>query len=444
MLRHHVKFYLPGSLRKYLFSGGLLRTLSVLLIVLATAIAVLLVFNLGLGDQQVDTPIEHTYSIEDPEFRHTMGRLLGPGLVEGNSIETLINGEEIFPAMLAAIRSAQKTITLETYIFYPGKTARQFADALNERARHGVQVHVLLDWIGGQVRDDVAERMEDSGVHLRWYHAPRLTTLPIMNNRTHRKILVVDGKTGFIGGVDIGDKWRGDAEKPTHWRDTHFRITGPAVGQLQAAFMDNWLQTTGEVLAGPKYFPDLAPQGKLPAQVFTSSSGGGAESMQLMYLMSIAAARKSIHLASAYFIPDEVSTQQLIDAAKRGVKVQVIVPGDEIDWAVVRHASRHTWGPLLEAGVEIYEYQPARYHVKLLVVDGAWTSAGSSNFDPRSFAINDEANLNVYSPAFARTQIEIFNRDLRQSRRITLEEWRARSLWTKLLDQASALLSPQL
>ncbi|HEU4708736.1 MAG TPA: phospholipase D-like domain-containing protein [Methylophilaceae bacterium] len=444
MLRHHLKFHLPGSLRKYLTSGRWSRTFAFLLTILATTLAVLLVFNLGLGDQQVDKPLNHTYSIEDSEFRHAISRLLGPGLVEGNQIDTLINGEEIFPAMLAAIRSAQKTITLETYIFYPGKTARQFADALIERAQHGVQVYVLLDWVGGQVRDDVAERMEDSGVQLRWYHAPRLTSLPIMNNRTHRKILVVDGKTGFIGGVDIGDKWRGDAEKPLHWRDSHFRITGPVVGQLQAAFMDNWLQTTGELLTGPQYFPDLEVEGRLPAQVFISSSGGGAESMQLMYLMSIAAAQKSIHLSSAYFIPDEVSTQQLINAAKRGVKVQIIVPGDEIDWAVVRRASRNTWGPLLEAGVEIYEYQPSRYHVKLLVVDGVWTSVGSSNFDPRSFAINDESNLNVYSAAFAQKQIEIFNRDLRQSRRITLQEWRERSLWNKFLDEASTLLSPQL
>lgn len=414
------------------------------LIVLVTVLVTLLVANLSLGDQQLDARIEHSNAVHEAAFRHTMGSILGPGFEEGNRIETLVNGSEIFPAMLDAIRSAKHTVTLETYILYSGETARQFADALIERARAGVDVRVLLDWFGGHLRDDVTEQMENSGVDLRWYHRPAWNTLHLMNNRTHRKILVIDGRTGFTGGVDIADKWRGNAQNPNHWRDTHYRITGPVVGQLQAAFADNWLQATGEILHGPEYFPEIPEQGSMLAQVFTSSRGGGSESMQLMYLLSIASARESIRLSSAYFIPGEVAIAELAAAAKRGVQVEIIVPGEEIDWGLLRHASRHRWGPLLEAGVEIYEYAPTMYHVKLLVVDGVWTSVGSSNFDPRSFSINDEANLNVYSESFAQTQIDLFKRDLKHARRVTLSEWRERSFLEKGMDALASLLGSQL
>lgn len=420
------------------------RATKILLIVLATSLVGLLVFNLSLGDQQIDKPLEHTYSVHDAQFVRTLEELLGPSFVNGNQAQTLLNGEEIFPAMLEAILSAQHTVTFESYIFYTGKTTRQFADALINRARAGVRVHVLLDWFGGQIKDDITEYMEESGIDLHFYRAPSWTTLHIMNNRTHRKILVVDGKIGFTGGVDIADKWQGDAQNPNHWRDTHFRITGPAVVKLQAAFMDNWLQATGEVQYGPHYFPTLEQAGPLKMQIFSSSPGGGSESMQLMYLLSIASASQSIHLSMAYFIPGEVAVAQLIDAARRGVRVQIIVPGEHIDRNFVRRASRHRWGALLEAGIEIYEYQPTMYHVKLLVVDSIWTSAGSSNFDPRSFSINDESNINVYDEDFARTQIQIFERDLKESRRISLGQWRERGWSDKILDTVASLLGSQL
>lgn len=418
--------------------------LAAVAIVLATLSITLIVQNLSLGDQQLDARIEQTAAARDPLFQRTMGRVLGPSFTQGNHIETLQNGEEIFPAMLAAIRSAQHTVTLETYIFYSGATAREFADALIDRSRAGVRVHVLLDWFGGQINDDITEQMKTSGIDLHWYHAPSWKTLPVMNNRTHRKILVVDGRSGFTGGADIADKWRGNARNPEHWRDTHFRISGPAVGQLQAAFVDNWQQATGRLLHGPHYFPELAGEGALPTQVFTSSRGGGSESMQLMYLLSIASARQTIDLSSAYFIPEEAAIAQLATAAKRGVRVRIIVPGEHIDWNVVRRASRHRWGALLDAGVEIHEYRPTMYHVKLLVVDGIWTSAGSSNFDPRSFSINDECNLNVFSEAFAQTQIAIFERDLQKAKRVTLEAWHARGWTDKTLDALASLIGEQL
>jgi cardiolipin synthase len=244
--------------------------------------------------------------------------------------------------------------------------------------------------------------------------------------------------------VGIADVWQGDAEDPKHWRDTHFRIEGPAVAQMQSAFMDNWIEVTGEVLHGEAYFPPIDRHGEHYAQVFTSSPGGGSESMQLMYLLSIAAARHSIRLEASYFVPDELSLGMFAAALERGVRVQIILPGPHIDTEIVRRASRSTWGPLLRAGAEIYEYQPTMFHCKVMVVDELWTSVGSTNFDNRSFAVNDEANLNIYDAAFARRQVEIFEQDLKRSRRITLQEWEARPWTEKLWEHTLGLLSSQL
>jgi cardiolipin synthase len=265
-----------------------------------------------------------------------------------------------------------------------------------------------------------------------------------MNNRTHRKLLVVDGRVGFTGGVGIADEWAGDARDKSEWRDTHFRVEGPAVAQLQAAFMENWIEITGRVLHGEAYFPPLGPAGPHVAQFFVSSPGGGGESMQLMYLLSIAAASERLLISASYFVPDEVEVRALADAARRGVRVQIIVPGPDIDSEIVRRASRSTWGELLRAGVEIHEYQPTMYHCKVMIVDGLWVSVGSTNFDARSFAVNDEANLNVLDAGFAREQERIFAADLERSRRITLEQWRSRPWTEKLWEHAMGLLGSQL
>ena len=383
--------------------------------------------------------------MSDDPFTRTMGLLLGPPLAEGNDARALVNGDEIFPAMLSAIGSAQRTITFETYVYWSGDIGRRFGEALAERAAAGVQVLVMLDWFGsGALNERAIERMRQAGVQVRRYNPPRWTTLGRLNNRTHRKLLVVDGRVGFTGGVGIADKWRGDAQDSAHWRDTHFRVEGPAVAQIQAAFLDNWLQVTGELHHGPGYFPVIEPAGGQRAHLFTSSAGGGAESAQLMYLVSIASARESIALSMAYFVPDDVAVESLVAARRRGVQVRLIVPGPHIDFGVVRRASRTTWGPLLAAGVEIHEYQPTMFHCKVLVVDALWTSVGSTNFDSRSFSVNDEANLNVYDAGFARAQLDLFERDLAQARRITLQAWQARPWTDKLLDWAAGLLSSQL
>ncbi len=411
---------------------------------LATVAIVWLTLNLSLGDKQIDTRLTRQYSVADAQFPRAMGVLLSPALVPGNRVQALQNGDQTFPEMLTAIRSARQTITFETYIFWSGAIGQEFAEALMERAGAGVKVHVLLDWVGGQLDDATLSRMRASGVEIRRYNSPHWHNLHRLNNRTHRKLLVVDGKLGFTGGVGIADIWRGNAQDAQHWRDTHFRVEGPVVAQMQAAFADNWLAATGEVLHGNAYLPELQSVGAQNAQVFTSSPGGGAESMQLMYLMSINAAVESLRLAASYFVPDDVAIATLVDALKRGVKVQIILPGPHMDMAIVRRASRASWGKLLAAGAEIYEYQPTMYHVKVMTVDALWVSVGSTNFDNRSFSINDEANLNVYDSAFAARQIELFEEDRKRSRRVTLEEWENRAWQEKVLDFAASLLSSQL
>ena len=418
-------------------------------IVLATAVVTvtvtLLAVNFSAGEKQITERVEHAYAISDPQFQRSMGVLLGPPLVEGNRVDTLVNGREIFPAMLAAIRGATKTVTFETYIYWSGRIGKEFADALANRARNGVHVHLLIDWVGSNRMDArYLETMSKAGVQIEKYHAPRWYTLSKLNNRTHRKLLVVDGKVGFTGGVGIADEWDGNAESPAHWRDTHFRIEGPAVAQMQAAFSDNWVKVTGRVLDGPAYFPPQNLAGNELGQVFKSSREGGAESMHLMYVLSTVSAVRSIDLAMAYFVPDELTEIALLEALARGVKFRMILPGTHTDSEVLRKASRAKWGRLLRAGAEIYEYQPTMFHCKILVVDGVWTSVGSTNFDNRSFRLNDEANLNVYSRAFAERQIAAFEADLKRSRRVTFDEWENRQWTEKIEERFESLLDSQL
>jgi cardiolipin synthase len=308
-----------------------------------------------------------------------------------------------------------------------------------------VKVHVLLDWAGSHKMDqDAIDAMGAAGVKILKYHRPRWFKFRHLNHRTHRKLLVVDGRVGFTGGVGIADQWTGDAQDKEHWRDTHYRIEGPVVAQIQGAFSDNWVQASGEVLHGDDYFPALEPAGPLPAQMFKSSIEGGAESMQLMYLLTLAAAKQSIDLSMAYFIPDAHTLDHMLAALHRGVRVRIIMPGKETDSWMVRRASRAHWGRLLESGAEIYEYEPTMFHCKVLVVDGLWTSVGSTNFDTRSFRLNDEANLNVYDREFARRQTADFEADLARAQRITYEQWKNRPVHEKVLEHVVAFFGPQL
>jgi cardiolipin synthase len=408
-------------------------------------LVVLIVANLSSSEKKLDQEIDHTYGVGDPQFLRVMGTMLGPAILPNNRVTALRNGDEIFPAMLAAIGAAKRTISFETFIYWSGAIGKAFADALAERARAGVEVHLLLDWVGtGKMDEGMLADMERSGVEVVKYHPLRWYNLGRLNNRTHRKILVVDGTVGFTGGVGIADNWLGDAEDPDHWRDTHFRLEGPAVAQMQAAFMDNWIETRGEILHQDAYFPQLAATGEHAAQVFKSSTSEASESVRLMYLLSIASAVKSVRIANAYFVPDDLSVATMVAAQRRGVRVEIIVPGRHTDASVVRKASRSRWGDLLEAGVAIYEYQPTMYHNKVMVVDELWTSVGSTNFDSRSFRLNDEANLNVFDEEFAAGQMRWFEEDKIRSKQMTLEWWRGRPWHERAREQLAALVRSQL
>jgi cardiolipin synthase A/B len=380
--------------------------------------------------------VHHRYEVADPQFRREMSVMLGPSITSGNRVTALHNGDEIFPAMLGAIRRASVSITFETHVYWSGEIGREFADAFSERARAGVPVHVILDWVGSvQMDGDVLAQMVDAGarVHryrpLRWYQISRL------NNRTHRKILVVDGTVGFTGGVGIADLWKGRAQDPEHWRDIHFRVEGPVVAQFQAAFNDNWIKTTGEVLNDQKFFPPLEPVGELDAHMFIGSPAGGGESMHLMYLMAIAAAAETIDLIAAYFVPDELLVDALVAALLRGVRLRILLPGPHTDSETVKIASRGSWGEILRHGADIQVYQPTMLHTKLLVVDGEFVSVGSTNFDMRSLKLNDEASLNIYDTGFAGEMTRAFEGDLAHSEPCTWEAWRARPLRERISEQ---------
>ena len=418
---------------------------TVLITVAATLVLGVLALNFMPSEKQIERQLTRQYDTHDPQFRRSMGVLLGPPIVEGNKVEALINGDQIFPAMLAAIRQAEKSINLETYIYWSESIGKEFSEALSERARAGVKVHVMLDFMGSMKMDNaLVDEMKKAGVRVQRYHKPVWWKLARMNNRTHRKLLVIDGKIGFTGGVGIADQWRGNAQDENHWRDSHFRIEGPVVGQIQAVFNDNWTKATGEVLDGPDYFPALEPKGTMPAQMFSSSPTGGSESMHLMYLMSITAARETIDLSAAYFVPDDLTIRTLIAAAKRGVRVRLITPGPIIDSDLVKAASRDRWPELLDAGVQISEYKPTMYHVKTLIVDKLLVSVGSTNFDNRSFSINDEANLNVLDEEFAMQMSGIYEQDWARATPVTEHKFAQRPWWQRFSTWAVSLVDKQL
>jgi cardiolipin synthase len=453
--RLHVVLWRERSLKGKLFT--------VFVTVLATVMVIMFGLNFATGEKHLKQEIPRIYSVGDPQFRRAMGVLLGPGMIEGNRVETLLNGDEIFPAMLLDIRAAQKTINFETYIYWSEPIGREFADALAERARAGVKVHVLVDWFGSNRIDSAfITTMTQAGVEFNKFHPLRWYNVARWNNRTHRKLLIVDGRIGYTGGVGIAGPWTGHAQDPQHWRDNHYRIEGPVVAQMQAVFMDNWIKAAGKVLHGDDYFPPLKSAGFDPtlqtagidpaqlsgktvsAQMFSSSPAGGSQSMELMYLLAITAAEHNIQISNAYFIPDKLTEEALKDALQRGVKVQIITPGGNMDAGIVRSASRSRWGGLLQAGAEMYEYQPTMFHCKLMIVDELFVSLGSTNFDPRSFGLNDETNLNVFDADFARRQSDIFNDDLAKSRRVTFAQWNARPFTDKIWEEGASLLGPML
>ena len=370
-------------------------------------------------------------AVGEPAFLRTVEAQTDAELVRGNRAHVLRNGDEIFPAMLAAIREAKQTITFANFVYEKGDIARDMAHALAERARAGVGVNVLIDAVGSKgMPSKYRALMEKAGCHVASYHSLNPISIKRINHRNHRRVLVVDGRVGFTGGTGIGEKWTGDGRTKGHWRQTDVRVEGPIVRSLQAAFAENWRDATGLLLGGDAYFPELPPRGPLIAQSIKSSPASGAAEAYVLFLLAIDAARSSILITNPYFVPDGRMTDAFVRAAKRGVDVQIITAGvvDTTLDRIVRKASQAHFGRVLEAGAKIYEYGPALLHAKTMVVDGQWVTIGSANLDIRSFQLNNELNVDFLDKGMAARMTEIFRDDLKYTRRVTYEEWQRHAL----------------
>jgi cardiolipin synthase len=368
--------------------------------------------------------------VREASFLRAAEALTGAPVSHGNDAELLINGDQIFPEYLRAIRDAEETVNLTTYAYWRGDIATEVADTLCEKTRAGVECNVILDAVGAAQMDrKLVHKMRDAGVHVCFFRPPKPYAVRRLQYRNHRKLLIVDGTTGFTGGVGIAEEWTGNAQDPDHWRDTHVRVTGPVVRGLQGAFAENWLECTGDVLAGDRYLPYVeATEDGGPMQVMRSSATVGDSNAEALIYLAVAAAKRSIELTSAYFVPRPAFTQALVEAAERGVHMRILVPGSHIDKQFVRTAGRAAYDQLIDAGIEIYEYCPTMLHAKTLTVDEIWSSVGSVNFDNRSFQLHDEVTLCTQSERFAGELHEVFEKDLEASERIDPDNWSDRSI----------------
>jgi cardiolipin synthase A/B len=380
------------------------------------------------------------------DFLRAAEALTGAPISEGNDADLLINGDRIFPAMLETVREAERTLCVQTYVYWRGDIARELAGTICERASAGVECRVILDALGAaKMERSLVREMRDAGVAVVLFRPPKPYAVRRLANRTHRRLLIADGRIGMTGGVGVASEWEGDAQDPDHWRDTHVRVRGPVVRGFIGAFAENWLEGTGEVLAGEGHLPDLEPiedGGRM--QLVRSSAGVGDTNVEALYYLAIASASKSIDLTAAYFVPRPAFVEALTKAADRGVRIRILVPGPHIDKGFVRVAGRSSYEALLDAGVELYEYQPTMLHAKTMVVDGTWSSAGTVNFDNRSFQLHDEVTLCVWGGEFATKLIEAFEEDLARSQRIDPDRWQGRRPRQRAAEAAARVLRREL
>jgi cardiolipin synthase A/B len=393
-----------------------------------------------LAQDQETLRVESPVAAEDARFADYMASLVGAPVEPGDRYAVLRNGKEVFPPMLDAIKASKHRISFESFIYEDGVVGDQFTAALVAAARRGVTVRIVLDAMGGELSRESQKQLTDAGVTLVWFNSLRPWTLEETNYRTHRKVMVVDGTIAFTGGVGLADHWLGDAEDPERWRDTHFSVTGPAVRALEASFYENWLESGGGSV--PALDPEKPPQGTgARSVVIWSNPTSGASNIKLMYLLSIGAARSRIDIQSPYFVLDESTRWSLQQAAKRGVHVRVLTDGEITDAPPVKYASRQGYDALLEAGFEIYEYEPTMMHVKAMVIDGVWSVIGSANFDNRSFELNDELTIGVADRELAAALTADFDRDLARTTKLELATWRSRSLLQKSRETFWAMFS---
>lgn len=403
-----------------------------LALLLATSSGCTVIANIVGSEKRDVYKFEHPFTVEDASFRRSMDTL-GTAMVPGNDAELFKNGDEIFPAMTKDIREAKFSVNLESYIYQPDKAGRQFADAMIAAARRGVQVRLLVDAWGSKLKQ-LAEELEAAGVKVRRYRPLRLFSIYKVGKRTHRKILVVDGRIAWTGGLGIEERWLGDARNTNEWRDTQVRAVGPVAAQMQAIFSEDWTYTTGEILAGELFYPRIENAGSMQAQAIKASRGDSSSLAKMLYYVAIQSATKSIRIQNAYFLPDKQVREALVHAVERGVTVEVMVPGRHIDLPMVRFASWHHYGDLLKGGVRIYEYRKTMMHNKTMVVDGLYATIGSINFDARSMNRNAEESLAFYDRGFAKKMEAMFQEDRKKCEEITYREWKKRSLGQRLAE----------
>ena len=385
--------------------------------------------------QVVEYRPEHQFSVRDAAFFGSAHAAADPVPVRGNKITLLHNGDGIFPVLLEAIGAAKKTINFEAFLFHSGEVGDKFIEALNERAKAGVEVRVLLDGVGSgrALKGKDVSRFEDGGCKFAYFHPTRALRIDRLNRRSHRRVLVVDGRIAFTGGVGFADDWKGNADAKDHWRDVHAKLEGPVVAKLQGMFQQHWLGETGEVLSGAAHFPRLEPAGSLEAQV-TGATEFSVAALPLMQAVAIASAEKTICITNPYCNPSEDQVFLLNEAVKRGVDVRMLLPGKHNDQPWTKAAGRGSYGELLQGGVKVFEYDPTMIHSKTMVVDGMFSLVGTSNFDARSSAINEEVDVSVYDEGFGKEMEAVFERDLKQSRAYTLEQFEKRTLWERFTE----------
>jgi len=420
-----------------------MSTLAILVTIVGIAWALIVLLQPGPKYHLARTP---DGSVDSPDFVRQLEAMTDTKLQRADSIDVLTNGENFYEAELQAIRGAKKNVNLEAYIFHRGEVAKRFLDALTERARAGIQVRIVVDALGSfSTSKHYFKPLLDAGGKMEWYHPLRWNNWTRVNNRTHRELMVVDGEVGFIGGAGIDDQWLNGTRKQQRWRDTVFRVRGETVAGLQGVFLENWLNVSGEILAGDDFFPKLSQDGTAQAFVIDSSpSFGGSTRAHVLYQALIRSANKSIYITTPYFLPDTSIRQEMLQAIKeRQVKIKIITPGRKSDHLMTRNSSRALYGDLLEAGAEIYEYNPTMIHAKILIVDGHWSVVGSTNFDNRSFGINDEVNLATRSPELAERLTQDFQSDLAHCRRVTYDEWKKRPVWERAFETAGWFLQRQ-
>jgi len=378
-----------------------------------------------------DSTTERTMAV-----RRTLEGIIGVPMTEGNDVEILRNGDRIFPVMLEAIAAARHTIDFLTFVYWRGEIGTRFAEALSERARAGVRVRLLLDgWGCHPIERPLVEKMEEAGVQVRWFRPLKHFEPNKMNHRTHRKVVIVDESIGFTGGVGIADEWQGDARDASEWRDTHFKVRGPAVDGLRAAFLDNWAETDDVLFdASIDRFPPQEQPGDSVIQCVRGASESGMSDISTLFNALLQLAEKRVRIATAYFVPDSAMNERLCAAADRGVRVEILLPGPNADKRFVQLAGEASYTELLDHDIQLWQFQPSMLHAKIMTVDGILAMVGSANMNARSTELDEEINLVVLDDEVVATLDEQFDEDLDRSDRVKPAEWEERSLPQRVME----------